>query len=441
MSAASILASAMLLLPCAANDAAPTPPGGAAPMVVPDLAAWLRGELVALQAAEVHVGDGTVHKPGIVLVQDGKVVAAGAGLPLPAGGRVIDCGDAIITPGLVDPACQLGTHALFGSAEQASEVIPHLDTGDALDYFSRDFEDLVAGGVTTVFVTGEASAVISARGAAVKTAGPIADRRLPSKACVKVTLGPESSGRGVFNRSPSRFGGGASFANRRPTTRMGAAWVFRKAFHDAIAWRDEGRPSSDGFAPAALTALGEVLTGATALRMQVREAMDFDTTARLADEFGLKYSIEYGTEAAQRLDLLARRGVAVIFGPVRASDSTFEGYESAVSALETPKLLAEKGIPFCLTASDGNGDGGLARQAGLAIRHGLDRARALRAVTADSAAICGLEQRVGRLTAGLDADLVVWNGAPFDDTSKPVLVLIQGRPVVDPQGRFRKENS
>ncbi len=433
MSAASIAAAACLALAGAGNEVAPG--------VAPDVAAWSGGELVALQAAEVHLGDGTVHKPGIVLLQDGKVVAAGQGLPLPAGGRVIDCGDAVITPGLVDAACQLGTSTLFGSAEQASEVIPHLDTADVIDFFSLDFEELAAGGVTTVYVTGEASAVISARGTAVKTAGPIAERRLAAKPCVKVTLGPESSGRGVFNRSPSRFGGGASFANRRPTTRMGAAWVFRKAFHDSIAWRDAGRPSSDGLEPAAMTALGEVLSGATALRMQVREAMDFDTTARLADEFGLKYAIEYGTEAAQRLDLLAQRSVPVIFGPVRTSDSTFENFESAVPALETPKLLAEKGIPFCLTASDGSGDGGLARQAGLAIRFGLDRARALRAVTADAAAICGLEQRVGRLAAGLDADLVVWNGAPFDDASKPVLVLIHGRPVVDPQGRFRKENS
>lgn len=420
---------ALLAATLAAADAAPAP------------SPWPGDDLIALQAAEVHVGDGTIFKPGIVLIEGGKVVAAGQGLPLPPGGRVIDCGAAVITPGLVDAACQLGTSSLFGSAEQASEVIPHLDTADAIDYFSRDFEELARGGVTTVFVTGEASAVISARGAAVKTGGPLESRRLQPKPCVKVTLGPESSGRGVFNRSPSRFGGGASFANRRPTTRMGAAWVFRKAMHDAIAFRDEGLPSSDGFEPAALRALGDVLAGATQLRMQVREAMDFDTTARLADEFGLTYSIEYGTEAVQRLDLLAARKIAVIYGPVRQTDSTFESYESAAPALETPKLLAEKGIPFCLTASDGNGDGGLARQAGLAIRFGLDRARALRAVTVDPAALVGLDQRVGRLAVGLDADLVVWNGAPFDDASMPVLVLIQGRPVVDAQGRFRKENS
>ncbi|MSR47825.1 MAG: hypothetical protein EXS13_12320 [Planctomycetes bacterium] len=429
---ATLLAAALTATPGTAPETA----SAATPALPRSLA-----DAVVLQAAEVHVGDGTVYKPGVVIVQDGRIVAVGAGLPIPAGGQVIDCGAAFLTPGLVDAACQLGTNALFGSAEQGSEVIPQLDTGDVLDYFSLEFEQLAADGVTTVFVTGEASAVISAKGVAVKTAGPIAERRLaPTKPCVKATLGAETSGRGAFNRSPSRFGGGPSYAIRRPTTRMGSAWVFRKALHDSIAFRDAGRASSDGLDPAAMRALGDVLSGATSLRMQVREALDFDTSVRLADEFGLQFVFEYATEAAQRLDVIAARKIPVIFGPVRQSDSTFESFESATPALETPKLLAEHGIVFCLTASDGSGDGGLARQTGLAIRFGLDRAKALRAVTVDAAAIAGLDQRVGRLAPGLDADLVVWNGKPFDDASKPVLVLISGRPVVDVQGRFRKEN-
>ncbi len=421
---------ALCALVLAAADAAPA---ASAPQ-------RLRGDVIVLQAAEVHVGDGTVFKPGLVIVQDGKLVAAGQSMPLPAGANVIDCGSATITPGLVDAACQLGTSALFGAAEQGSEVIPQLDMWDALDLYSRDFEQLVADGVTTVFVTGEASSVISAKGAALKTGGPIADRRLPAKPIVKLTLGPESSGRGASNRGPSRFGG-VSYSTRRPTTRMGSAWVFRKAMHDSIAFRDAGRASNEDLEPDAMRALADVLAGKTALRVQAREALDFFTAVKLADEFGLSFSYEYATEAAQCLDLLAARKIPVIFGPVRSSDSIFEGFEGAMPALETPRLLAAKGIHFCLTASDGSGEGGLGRQAGLAIRFGLDRAQALRSVTSDPAQMVGLDGRVGRLVPGLDADLVVWNGAPFDDTAKPVLVLIQGRPVLDLQGKFRKENS
>ncbi len=398
----------------------------------------LRTDSIVLQAAEVDVGDGTVFKPGIVVLLDGKIVAVGQSLPLPPNARTIDCGHAVITPGLIDAACQLGTFQLMGAAEQSSEVIPQLDTADTLDFFSKDFERLVEGGVTTAFITGEACSVISAKGAAVKTGGPIGERKLAVKPIVKFTLGPETSQRGAFNSSPSRFNA-PTFTARRPTTRMGSAWVFRKALFDTMAFRDRGTPSSDGLDPAAMRALADVLSGQTQLRVQVREALDFYNAAKLCDEFGLKLTFEVATEVAECLDLVVARKIPVIFGPVRTSDSSLSDFESAFGALEAPKLLAEKGVAFCLTAADGGGDGGLARQAGLAIRHGLDRSRALRAVTADPAALLGLEGRVGRLASGLDADLIVWNGNPFDDTSKPVLVLIQGRPVLDLESRLGGE--
>jgi imidazolonepropionase-like amidohydrolase len=397
----------------------------------------LRTESIVLQAAEVHTGTGEVFKPGVVILLDGRVVAAGPAPPLPAGSRVIDCGAGILTPGLVDAACQLGTHALVGFSEQSSEVIPHLDTADSIDWFSESFERLAREGVTTVWVTGEAASVISARGAAVKTGGDVALRRLETRPGVKGTLGPETSRRGSFNNSPSRFRG-VSFTARRPTTRMGASWVFRKAFFDALAFKESGATAAD---PAAMRALLDVLEGKVDLRMQLRTAMDFDLAARLCDEFGLRFSIESGIEAGKRLDLLKERSIPVIFGPVSLDGMSVSDFDGAIEALDTPRRLAEAGIPFCITAAEGIGERGLARQVGTAVRHGLARDRALRAVTADAAVMLGLEGRVGRIAPGLDADLVLWSGAPFDDSSRPVLVLIQGRPVFDPEERFGKENT
>ena len=398
----------------------------------------LRNESLVLQAAEVRTGDGSVFKPGIVIVLDGRVVAAGQAPPIPVGSRTIDCGDAVITPGLIDAACQLGASSWQGFSEQSSEVIPQLDAADAIDYFSHDFEQLASEGVTTIYLTGEAASVISSKGAAVKTAGPVDERKLAAKPCVKGTLGLESAYRGVSNTSPSRFSP-PTFRARRPTTHMGSAGVFRKAFFDAKSYREHGATQED---PAAMGALLEVLDGKTALRMQVREAFDFDNVIRLCDEFSLPFVVEYGSEAVERIDLLAARKIPVIFGPVNDAQSGAAHFvEDASPAFSAPKLFVERGIPFCLTASDGIGDAGLARQCGIAIRHGLAADRALRAVTGDAAAMLGLDARVGRLAPGLDADLVVWNGAPFDDTSKPVLVLINGRPVFDPDHRFRKENS
>jgi imidazolonepropionase-like amidohydrolase len=423
------------LLACAL--AAGDSPSLAAQMSSPAFAERLKRESIVLQAAEVHAGDGAVFKPGVVILLDSKVVAVGPAPPLPAGSRVIDCGGGALTPGLVDAACQLGTFRRDGFAEQASEVIPHLDAADALDLHSKEFERLAREGVTTVFVTGEASSVVSCKGAAVKTAGPVAERRLPAKPCVKATIGPESSRRGGFNSPPSRFLT-TSIYQRRPTTRMGSAWVFRRAFFDALAFRD-GRPTGED--PAALRALLDVLTGSIELRMQARGAADLFGAARLCDEFGLKFSLEYASEVAGCLDFVAARRIPVVFGPLRAADSIWTRNEGVEPALEAPKRLAEKGVVFCISACDGIGEGGLARQAGLAVRHGLERGRALRAVTVDAAAMLGLEGRVGRLAEGLDADLVLWNGSPLDDSSRPVLVLVNGRPVFDPERRFAQENS
>jgi hypothetical protein len=414
----------LLLLGCLAGDAGPSP-----------LAQRLKSDAIVVQAAEVRVGDGTVFKPGVVVLQGGKIAAVGQAPPLPSGARTIDCGKQIVTAGLVDAACQLGTCQRFGFAEQSSEVIPALDAADSIDYFSKDFEDLIRDGVTTVFVTGEASSVISSRGAAVKTGGPVSERRLAATPCVKVTLSGESSRRGTFNSPPFR-GGDVSFLTRRPTTRMGSAWVFREAFHEALRFKETGKTSGD---PAEMKALLDVMEGKVKLRFQAREAFDIRSAQRDCDEFGLSFVLEYGNEVGECLDLITSHRIPVIFGPPRDGDSQVSQFDSHVTAWQTPKLLAEQGVVFCLTAADASGDGGLARQAGFAIRNGLDRARALRAVTADAAAMVGLEKRVGRLAEGLDADVVVWNGEPFDDVSRPVLVLINGRPVLDVEGRFGKE--
>jgi imidazolonepropionase-like amidohydrolase len=214
--------------------------------------------------------------------------------------------------------------------------------------------------------------------------------------------------------------------------------VFRTAFMEALASRD-GKPTKQ--APAASKALLDVVDGKTTLRMQAREAIDIRSAARLCDEFGLKFELEYAVEATECLDLITSRKIPVIYGPVRPSDSFVSSYDDATPAYETPKLLAEKGVAFCLTACDGLGDGGLARQVGLAVRYGLDRGRALRSVSADAAAMLGVDKRVGRIAEGLDADLVLWNGAPFDDASRPVLVLVGGVPVFDAEKRYSKENS
>ena len=383
-----------------------------------------------LRAGEVHVGDGQVFRPGVVVVRGGKVLAVGPSVDVPSGAHELDLGEGAITPGLVDAACQVGTERRVGFAEQASEVIPHLSLADSVDFFSRDFERLVAGGVTTVYLTPEASSVLGSLGIAVKTAGPLSQRTLEARGMIKANLGPEGWRRGARNRGPSRFT--SNFFARRPTTRMGSTWVFRKALYDARDYRDFGETDRD---EAAMKALVDVLEGRVGLRFQAQESHDIQSAIRLTDEFGIPFLLEYGQEAYRLLDLLEQRKVPIVFGPIDAEPRHLPSSyrDGGTPCLTTPARLHERGIAFALTACDLLGEAGLARQAGLAVRFGLEREAALKAVTATPASFLGLGERVGTLRAGSDADLVGWGGVPLEDHSAIELVMISGHVVHDPK--------
>jgi len=365
----------------------------------------------------VHVGDGRVIEDGAVLTRGGSIVRVGPweGFDAPEGVRVVAPPRAEVTPGLVDAAVTGGGDY----AEHETEVTPHLSVLDALSLGSEGWERLAARGVTTVYVTADPGAVIGGRGALLKT-GRI-PRVLDADGAVKATIGREAWVRGARNRRPSRRGAG--FRARRPNTRMGLVWVFRDAFAGAATGELEG--------PAG-PVLREVLSGERALRIQARRANDIETALRLTAEVGLRsFVLEEGTEVARtELARLRDRGVAVVFGPIFERPRGFRARtgEADEPALETPVALADARVTFCLTASDRTGEAALPTQAMLAIRYGLDPASALAAVTATPAGVLGVADRLGTLAAGLDADLVVWSGPPFEATTRPLLVLIDGAP-------------
>src|SRR5262249_38297946 len=114
----------------------------ATPAAAPTNDARLKTDSIVLNAAEVDVGDGTVFKPGTVVILDGKIVAVGGTPPIPSGSHVVDLGGLVLTAGLVDAASQLGTQSLSGYSEQSSEVAPQYDAADAIDYYSKDFDEL-----------------------------------------------------------------------------------------------------------------------------------------------------------------------------------------------------------------------------------------------------------------------------------------------------------
>ncbi len=328
-----------------------------------------------------------------------------------------------------------GVNLNIAVTEQSAEIVPHTAVVDTMDLLSPDFQRLAREGVTTVYCSPDSSAVIGPRGTILRTSGPAENRVVLSTAAVKATIGSDPTFVGTFNRTPSRWAG-VSKQTRRPTTRMGVTWVFRKAFHDSLL-RKGGRPASGGADTPTVEAsatLIEVLDRKVPLRIQARTLQDIETAFRLTAEFGLAFVLEEATEAYKCLDLLKATGVPIVFGPIydtaERSPRLMSG-DSRNSKLNTMTQLRRAGIETALSAQELREEDGLARQAMYAIRYGLTLEEALSAVTSIPAKILGIDNQVGTLEVGKRADIVVWNGEPFAATSMPVVVVAGGEVAVD----------
>lgn len=375
----------------------------------------LRGRLY--QPAQEPVPDGAV------VIAEGKVVAAGAWARLerlvPKGAAVIQV--PAISPGLIEASSSAGTTGVY--AEQQSEVVPELQVLDGLNLRHRAFKRLLERGVTTVQIDADPASVIGSQACVVKTGG--SKRVVVERGVIGATVGPDSWTRG-YNRRPF---GSPSHMTRRPNTLMGAVWVFREAFFRAKHAGKDATPAQE--------VLREVMAGKRGLNFLARRRGEIEAALRLSREAGAPVVLRQAQEVHHILDLVADHKASVIFGPLQDLEGSSQR-GVLEPRLDTPALLALSGIPFCLTAGGESGQDDLRGQALLAVRSGLESSVALDAVTAAPAAILGLEDRLGTLTKGFDADLVIWSGPPLAATSKALAVMIDGEVVY---GRLQQSKS
>ncbi|MCB9833008.1 MAG: amidohydrolase family protein [Planctomycetes bacterium] len=372
---------------------------------------------VAFQVDRIHAGNGVVHEPGMLLIKDGKIVAVGDKIEIPKGTPLIRRPGCEITAGLIDAAVP----DLVASTEQVSEVIPELQVADSIDLGAEVFARLARDGVTTVFATAALDSVIGCQGAVLKTGSTatLVDR---AGDC-KLTLTHDPSGR---NGGPRR-GRAPTVFTRRPTSQMGVVFVARDAFMRSADLIARGLKPRRGSAEEVLV---DVLAGKKGLRLRAGQQYEIAAGLRMGQEFGFGFVLEGGAEAWRLTEELAGAKIPVILDPQRRQEEGGRGRRGA--ALErdaSAAALAKAGVVLALSAGAGEGEYGLARQASHARRHGLDFAATLAAVTTTPARLLGLEQRIGRIAPGYDADLVIWTGEPFAATSGIDMVLVDGNRV------------
>jgi imidazolonepropionase-like amidohydrolase len=373
-----------------------------------------------IRAERVYTAAGDPIDGGVVAVADGKITAVGPGSA--RGDDALEC--FAITPGLIDLSARVDTGAF--SVEQSTETPIAMNVSEALDLYSYRWDRELRGGVTTVLANPLDRAVLGGLGVALKTGGEptLEARLLKDEAVLRGSMGsPPSDG----NRPP-RGMRPSTFYYRRPTTRMGVEWLFRKSFYDTLAAADDEErrtPETD--------VLARVLRGELPLDVQAWATQDIRTAVYIKEEFGIpRMIIDGAAEAWREPELLARSGAEVVLPPFAVQGRT---EENAFYAYDTAKVLHDHGVRFALSGHGAEDPARrLALQPGFAMRGGLPFDAALAAVTIDPARMIGVDDRVGSIEVGKDADLVLWSGEPFQPTSRVVGVLLNGELVLDPRG-------
>jgi imidazolonepropionase-like amidohydrolase len=367
---------------------------------------------------------------GTVLLRNGKIAAVeGPGFEVPADAEVLDATGKWVLPGFID------AHAHVGAAEESqgwagqdtnerSEPnTAHVRVVDAINPADQGFRDAIGGGILAVNVNPGSSNPIGGQTAAIKCWGRTVDEMvLRAPAGLKSALG----------ENPKRAYGQR---NETPSTRLGIAAVIRGAFvaaqnyqakQAAAAAKDASeRPVVDR--DLKLEALSMVLRREIPWRQHCHRADDIATALRMAREFGYELVIDHGTEAYLLADQIAAASIPVIIGPLFTSRSKVELRNRSIA---NPGRLAAAGVTIAITTDHPVVPiNFLIHQATLAVKEGLDPVTALRAVTITPARIIGAADRIGSLTVGKDADLVIWSGDPLDVMSRAERAFIDGREI------------
>lgn len=371
--------------------------------------------------------DGDPIEGGTVLISEGRIAAVGrdADVDVPDGAEVTDAAGAWVLPGFLDAHAHLGVHE-DGEGWSGDDTNEMTDANgarfraiDGIDPHEVGFDDALAGGVTSVVIKPGSGNPIGGRTVGVKTWGRTAfDMVFADEVSVKSALG----------ENPKRVYGEK---DKTPATRLGVAAVIREAFTKARNYaaqrehaRGEGKPFDTDLT---METLARVLDGELAWDQHTHRADDIVTAIRLSEEFGYRLVVNHGTEGHLVADTLAERDIPVIFGPMITSRAKVELRHRTLRA---PGIMARAGVKLAFTTDHPVVPiHFLVHQATLAVKEGLDPDTALRALTVNPASMLGLDDRVGALKPGLDADVVVWSNDPLDIMSRALQVFVGGREV------------
>jgi imidazolonepropionase-like amidohydrolase len=394
--------------------------------------------VTVIRNATVLTAAGPVIRSGAILLRDGRIVAVGTSVDAPQDATLIDAGGRYVTPGLIDVHSHAGDYAAPGvealadGNESTSPVTANVWAEHSVWPQDPQFPRILAGGTTTVQVLPGSANLIGGRSVVLKMvpARTVQDMKFPgARYGLKMACG----------ENPKRV-----YATRGPSTRMGNVAGYRAAWIEAQAYRKKwdawlaNRKGDEPTRNLGLETLAEVLRGNILVHNHCYRADEMAIMVDLAREFGYQIrAFHHAVEAYKVADLLAKSGIGA------AMWSDWGGFKmEAVDGVRGNIALVQAAGARAMVHSDDpigaqrlNQDAAKAMAAGAALGVTVPETEAIKWITANAAWALGLDDKIGTLEAGKNADIVLWSGNPFSVYSKPDRIWIDGVPVYDRSSR------
>ena len=365
---------------------------------------------------------------GVILVENGKIVeVGGAEIKIPEGAKILDASSQWVYPGFVEASSHIGANRQPSDFSQdlgdghhdgidgSAPLLPHLMIKDSINPQDNTIKWVLGSGITSAFVTAGPASPIDGTGVAIKIkeAETVDELIIDRSAQMCFTMGDEAMK--TFKRK-----------KQPPMTRMSVMDMLREMLDAAKAYADQ--PEEERPLDRKLAALLPVIKGEMTARFECLRADDMVAAVKLAEEYQLKYVLVGGFEAHRVKDFLAAHNAPVLleavpFGPERCMPMI----DLFDFSFETAAILEEKGNLQGITVNENGQTRRLPILAGFTTAYGLNPEAALACITIRAARQLGLEDRIGSLEAGKDADIAIFDGDALSNMSLCKAVLVDGR--------------
>ena len=357
---------------------------------------------------------------GVLLIENGKIKDVGKSTEIPSGYQTILAKGKVILPGLIVAFSQVGMEGdviASDSLESSEALTPQMRAVDGFYPMSKSIARLRNRGITVAAIFPAPGNVISGQGAILKMAGSITEQMTINASCgLLLTLGEKSKREGAM-----------------PKTRMGEMYLLKNILLDTQRhmdkWaayekgKDEAQKPAQDFR---LDAMASLIRGQFPAFVYCYKVQDIMNALSLCETYKFKLVLVDAQQAGQVAGELARRKIPVLVVPQK---SLWWDVEKNTWDPQNARKLYEAGVPIAIIPGEGArfGDEELVMYAAYAVRYGLPEEEALRAITINPAKILGLEERLGSLERGKDADIVIMDGDPFRVKTKVEKVFIDGK--------------